>query len=873
MLVYSKLKSRLFPAALVVIAVAVCLLNYTPGTWLSGWDTLHPEFNLGLYLGRIFWGVWQQHQGLGAVAAQAHASELGRLWYLLPASLLPADLFRYGYFWLALILGPLGTFFLLRRAASEEAAFVGGLFYLLNLGTMQHFYLPLEMFVTAYAFLPWLFWAVYQKKGSALALVFFIAAPMAHTPTLFIVNFAALSLFAFLVERRWGVKVFLIGLLVNSFWLLPTAYFVLNHGLDVAASHISEQFSIRAILVNKEFGTLADVALLRGYFFDWGHFDFGSRRFVDLFPIWKAHLGNLAILVSGYLAFGLVVVGAVKSFIQKSVLGRAMTPVMLVAFLGMLTVFDVLGGFNPILAEAFRFPFTKFSLLLMLCFAVFIGLALDRLKKVWLLVAVGLVVYMWPVFSGNLICRCERVQFPTQYQELYQWFAKEDPDSRIAPVPINSIYGWSYYDWGYEGAGFRWFGLSQPILDREFDRWMPQNEGFYWEMSYALYSKNLPLLEAVFDKYRVSWLLLDESIINPPSPKALFGDEFKQLVAQSKQIKVAARFGKLTVYKVLAARPTQKFVSVGIGLPGVSPGYKWGNLDRAFFDLGDYTAGDNVIYLNRSLFSGKKQEDLEFDPKKLVNGQSSPAGETKTWSDGRQCQSVGTQGQEGCITIDFPTLVHKQGYLITVESRNELGQPLLFFIENVNNRTTDLETYLPKKAQMTTSYFVQPPMETDGVGYTLHFDLVSFGKEKSINRVGKVTVTPIDYWGLVGQRTGTTAGTTKYLPVESYQVSHPNPSFYRVDLPGNTLSKDTTLLLSQSYDHGWVAVAVSRNQQVSRLGDHVLIDNWANGWKLSGDEQIVYLFFWPQLLEFAGFGLLTITIFGAIIAWIKSFLR
>lgn len=870
MIVYSRIKNRLLPVILIIVAVMVCFLNYTPGTWLSGWDTLHPEFNLGLYLQRIFWGVWQQHQGLGAVAAQAHASELGRLWYLLPASLLPADLFRYGYFWATLILGPLGVFFLLRRAASEEAAFVGGLFYLLNLGTMQHFYLPLEMFATAYAFLPWLFWAVYRKKTLALAVLFFVAAPMAHTPTLFFVNLVALSGFAFLVEWRWGIKVFLTGLLVNSFWILPTSYFVLNHGLDVASSHISEQFSIRAILVNKEFGTLADAALLRGYFFDWGHFDFGSRQFVDLFPVWKTHLANLAILVSGYLSFGLVMVGVVRSFIKKSVLGRAMAPVLLMAFLGMLTLFDFLGAYNPVLAEAFRFPFTKFSLLLMLGFAVFIGLALDRLRKVWLLVAAGLVIYMWPVFSGNLICQCEQVVFPSQYQELYRWFAKEDPDSRIAPVPINSIYGWSYFDWGYEGAGFRWFGLPQPIMDREFDRWMSPNEGFYWEMSYALYSKNLPLLEAVFDKYRVNWLLLDESVINPPSPKALFGDEFRELASRSKQISVAARFGKLTVYKVQATRPVQKFVSVGVELPAVEPVYKWGNLDRAFFDLGDYTLGDEVTYLNRSLFTGKKQDDIEFDPKKLVSERSSPSSEVKVWAGGRDCQSIGSQGQEGCVTVDFPTLPHKQGYLITVESRNELGQPLLFFIENVNNRTIDLETYLPKKPELTTSYFVQPPMEPDGVGYTLHFDTISFGKEKSINEVGKVTVTPIDYWGLVEKKTGTVTGQAKYLSAESFRVAHPNPAFYRVDLGAGSLSKANTLMLFQSFEPGWLAFGVDSAGKVTQLTQHKLVNNWANGWQLSGNERIVYLFFWPQVLEFVGLGLLTSALVGLIIRKIKS---
>ncbi len=69
----------LFNSFLVLITLSIARRNYTPGTFLSGWDTLHPEFNFGLYLKRVFWGVWREHQGIGAVASQAHAAELTRI--------------------------------------------------------------------------------------------------------------------------------------------------------------------------------------------------------------------------------------------------------------------------------------------------------------------------------------------------------------------------------------------------------------------------------------------------------------------------------------------------------------------------------------------------------------------------------------------------------------------------------------------------------------------------------------------------------------------------------------------------------------------------------------------------------------------------
>src|SRR3990167_1893925 len=139
-----------FLIALIAICITLALANYQPGTILSGWDSLHPEFNFLNYFKRIFFGVWQEHQGLGALATQAHPSEIARMFIYYPLSfLMPDSLLRYSYFFLTIILGPLGTYFFIREKvfrqrhlSAEICSFFGGLFYLLNLGTLQHFYVP-----------------------------------------------------------------------------------------------------------------------------------------------------------------------------------------------------------------------------------------------------------------------------------------------------------------------------------------------------------------------------------------------------------------------------------------------------------------------------------------------------------------------------------------------------------------------------------------------------------------------------------------------------------------------------------------------------------------------------------------------------------
>ncbi|MCL4398023.1 hypothetical protein M1403_03305 [Patescibacteria group bacterium] len=865
---------------LAAMSLALAWLNFTPGTMLSGWDTLQPELNLPLYIGRIFWGVWQQHQGLGAVASQAHAVELARLWYLLPATIiLPENLVRWGFFGLMLVLGPLGTYFFLNKIVRKEAAFAGGLFYLLNLGTMQHFYLPLEMFATGFAFLPWLFWAAlnYLERGRSrdlliLILIFLLSAPMAHTPTLWFVNFGALVLFAVVLAvakvtpwRKVG-QIFIIGLVANAFWLLPSLYFIFNHAGDVAVSHISQQFTPRAVATNREFADFADVALIRGYLFDWGHFDFVSRQFVDLFPVWKAHLSQWFVSAIGYGAFVMAIAGVIITIWRREKKALAFLPVLVLALGGL--IFGPSLNLGSIFDEALRFPFTKFSLLLMLALAFYFGLAIEFLLKragqrqVIILITVLLMIYLWPAFNGNLICGCERVQIPAEYQQVFNYFASRDPSGRIAPFPVDTMYGWGYYSWGYEGAGFRWFGLPQALLDREFDRWMSPNENYYWEISQAVYSKNLPLFESVLNKYRINWLLVDGNIINPSSPKALYTDELEQMMAKSGIISKVREFGKISVYQVQLKTPTKSFISLAQNLPNIEPAYKWGNLDQAYFDNGDYmtiddrkskmvvedggSKAESLVYPYRTLFSGKSQADLEFDPAKI------PLGEL-------------------IKPEDYHNLSHRDGYLIKITAKNLSGMPFLFWVEDLNSRRADLETYLPAGRQVYQSYFVLPPMEFDGLGYTFHLDNQTFGGETAQNELEGMEVYRINYWDLVQERQEKDLNAKRYtLNTSSFAVEHPNPAWYRIDLPVSSNWQPETIILAQSFEPGWIGFSVGNMGELGGLGKHILVNNWANGWQLSGNERIIYLFFWPQALEFVGLGVLGVFLAGIVFSGLRT---
>ena len=134
-------------------------INFKSGTFLTGWDNLHPEFNFFLNIKRSLFAVWQEYQGLGLLGGMGHASDLSRQVFLLILSLIiKTKYLRFLFTLLMLILGPCGVYFLPQTVLPEQVSqttrkyvsFLGGLFYLFNLSTVQVFYVPFETFIAHY---------------------------------------------------------------------------------------------------------------------------------------------------------------------------------------------------------------------------------------------------------------------------------------------------------------------------------------------------------------------------------------------------------------------------------------------------------------------------------------------------------------------------------------------------------------------------------------------------------------------------------------------------------------------------------------------------------------------------------------------------
>jgi len=665
---FKKIRFDFFAIFLIFLSVTLCYLNYSPNTILSGWDTLHPEFNLSLYIDRIL-SVWQSHQGLGAPPAQAHLAELPRMIMVWIFTLVfPLSFVRYAYFFSMIILGPLGVYYFLNYIFAKEkqsplttriASCLGGIFYLFNVGTMQHFITPLEMFATKFGFLGflYLFAVKFLDNGTKKALLWFglvtvLASPMAHTSTLWYVYFAGLALFSIsyatiqrskLSFKRSAVLIIL-SLLLNAYWIMPNVYYGLNYGDDLRNSKIHRLFSQEAYSVSKKYGNIADLAQMKNFLFDWSVFN-NDQTARNLLSPWIQHLSNPYIYFISLIFPLLGVLGLVIGIKKRNRTIVSLLPLLLVIVSFMLSgnrsillILNRVIEQNAILQELFRFPFTKFSLYFIFILSIFFAYAqkhlLDLLiprvptKYIYTVSStffysfvLTILIYMAPAIQGQFISPIVRVTIPTEYFSIFNLLNKHD-DGRVLTLPMNTLFGWSYYSWPlaegrqlYQGAGFSWFGIKQPTLNREFDRWYPYNEQSYRELSYALYSNSTELFNKLLKKYNITYILLDQNAISPNNnfnaDQLLYSDS-KKIISSIQTSHLIQSFGKINLYRV-GTNPDDVYVLKNAR--NIEPIFKSSYIDNAFSDFGDYVSdinsdkASNIYYPARALLKSDEKID------------------------------------------------------------------------------------------------------------------------------------------------------------------------------------------------------------------------------------------------------------------------
>lgn len=968
---------------LLIFTVLVYQSRLIVSQWLIGWDSVMPELDWKLNFTRVFAGAWQEYQGLGLTGGMAHLADAPRisiLWAL--HFVTPADYLRWSWHIAMLLLGPIGIWYLGKKVWrwNENQCLVASVFYLLNLATVQYFFVPYESFSSFYGFLPWLIavFLMYLESGKTsdlcrLAIVSLVATSAFYVQTLFVVYSLVLGVLSFGYIKHWRRTLlgFLTVFLVNSFWLLPVIYAVTHGGELVRMAKINSIGSPETSLMNRAFGSWQNVDLLKGYWLEYIEWVSGNE-WGRLMQTWYEWSKQVWVMWIGQALFGVGIGGLLWAFVKRQVkwvwLGGLLLAYMMVASFnkpfGML--YQLLVDKIPLFGEMFRSPFTKWSIVLAFFVSIGLGNLIGMIKNKLttsisvLLIVICSVIVVWPAFMGGVISDKMKVELPSSYSKLFEFLKSQSLNGRIVYLPSQDMWSWKYTNWGYRGSGFLWYGIEQPILDRAFDVWSPYNETFYNQFSTALYGGNKDEVARVLAQYDVGYVLLDESIIAPGQDKEILRIEVIKEIARELGWREAWHEGFLTIWDT--DNQTNQFVSAPSTYTFVQAETLKTRTDHVYQDLGTYVVAgravsaahhDEIItypltdlmkeevkqvtYTNNSTviqrdMTGKVSGELvipgwkvgeivaiQFEndkplPAYYLDGQPGPLflgkekpqpGKNylvarisggKEWGEYLGERRFTLQGEtlkveipveprvydfekEGqgsvgncdvlhrgvatkvgntymaddhgsiCDYVVMSDLDTRLSYVMRVQGEDVLGRSLKFFLYNTGSKRNDLE-YLMNTEKFDQSFSLIP-WAWDGF-YTLNIETRSFG-EKTENIVAPVEVR----WLPLDQLTRATFDSRLQKPdaritndLKITEVEKTGTWLYRVKVEGSGL-----LRLSQGYDDGWISLGLP----------HVKVDGWANGW-LIPESGTVTMFYWPQLLEYLGFGFLGMTVLWLILS-------
>lgn len=844
-----RLKEWIFPVVILLVTSFIAFKNYTPNTYLSGWDNLHPEFNFKLNIGRSLNAVWQEYQGLGLLGGMGHAADLPRQLILWGISIfLPVNMIRYFWTFLMLFVGPLGVYFLVSRlnirssflrgphsvAASQSAADVfaikisaltASIFYLFNLATVQYFFVPFETFTSFFGFLPWLIYFTYQYltgKKSLLnyALISIMAIPAFYVQTLFIVYLILLSCLVFINFKK-SIWLFLTTFLVNSFWLLPVIYFAVVNGSIPASSKINSIATPETYYMNVARNDFISIATFKGYWFDYYDWNSKDQKFDYLYENWQDFLSQKQIQ---YIGIGLFITSIIGLMMSRQISWILMFIISIVMISSVKIPI-------PVLSEAFRNSFTKWSVALSFITSIGIGYFVSNFKKIFLYIFSSLIIALsvyqvLPVFSGNLISESMRIKIPAEYFQSFDFLNNRTNGGRVAILPVNNFWGWKFHSWGYRGSGFYWYGVKNPILDRAFDVWSKQNENFYEELNFALLNNDRETLKNIFNKYQVSYIYNDKNIITPQNEN--------NIVADLSSFKLIASFGNIDIYET---------------------GY-----------FGDYITAQKVTFPDEILKVSTKLDFLDVKPEASIKEEFK---DDQGYKEVKNCDlfekgSVERQrnkdgnlyiAKDGGVACDYyyySQIDNTKPFVMHINGKNIEGRSLKFYLFNAKAKRVVTEELL--ESGDFDSYFLIKPIYFDPLdqslpdGYTLSVETRSFGKVASKNLISTIEIYPIELPQSVPQ------GDTLRNDLEIKNIKKYGTAIYKVETTGSGV-----LELGQGFEPGWLGFMIQDGRY--KILEHVKVNSWTNGWVISPTSYIlnpitVYLIFWPQFLEWSGFILL-----------------
>lgn len=666
-ILFKKIRSSHIPIIILhIILTVIVLTNFHFGKTFIGWDSINAELNIGLNIKRAVFSGWQEYYGVGLLGGHGFAA-------LLPFSLtiyflslfLPAWAIKTCFTFIFIYLGILGMYFLIsyllkkvdifkdrdNSSLIEWCSLFSSIVYLVNLGTVQQLFTQTDTFTIHFGALPWMFLTtIYLLDGLSIKRIFtfllvhFIFSSHGFIPPIFITYFFAIIFFliAYYALMRFNKEILKRGLIicgliliVNSYWILPFAINQLSSKSLFLESYNNLIQTEEFIQKNIRFGDLTNVSLIKGFFWE------SKLTNGYLFSPWRDHFQNQVVPLLGYSMFIIALLGIATSIIlfKKPIL-IAYIGIFLFFFANLAVnlapfsyVINLLQSVSSTFKQAFRNPFTKFSIGLAFSYSLFfvigiyttLSLFKSKLKNISIsffypIILGCIIFYGLPIFNGQLFSNKLFAKIPEAYEQTIDYF-KDKGDGRIADFPQDCPEGWYSYNWGYVGSGFLWYGIRQPFLSRTFDVWHNANENYYWEIVQAVREKNFDKIDKIFQKYDVHWIIYDGNLKHCRNQKAFLQDEQFLEYLNASNVFTLQQKNMMNVSSPILIYEFNKYssssyVQIHNNLPNILPKYDFTDDDRAINQSLPYITTDtqlpDIILPFRSLFNKRKPSEKDF---------------------------------------------------------------------------------------------------------------------------------------------------------------------------------------------------------------------------------------------------------------------
>lgn len=469
-------------------------------------------------------------------------------------------------FWILACTGVAGTYFLTNYFTKDKkAAFFAGIFYLLNIYSLSQVWSRfIYAGMYAWAYLPLFLWSIFkwieEKRIMYLAVLLMSSLFFSNTfgtpafiftfwvPVVLYTLFSSTSIKKSLIQERkllYFFVAFALWAIVNIWWVYPYLIFgkhayiqigdVVENNLG-SLQTVSQFFPIRSILLLRQ-----DFLLGKGSWW----FDFYNNPLVILVSI---------------LIFIIVLIGWLKS--KSQLLHWKYLTVW--AFL---SLFIVKGSNFPVGTIFYKFiftnfpstmllrnPYEKFGISWLLVYSLFLGIGIskiasseNRFLKYSFVVFLFFVyfVLVWPFWNGQVFPDAYgyRISVPNYYQDLDNWFRRNQINGRVLFLPLVPDEG-VRYSWGYGGIEPSEFWFTPQTVSK-----ILRVDGYYYkyqDMYKAFISEGD--YEEFIRQMNIEYIVLHEDI-DVEVTKSTSSAQVKKLLDKSQNVVFVDDFGKLKLYE------------------------------------------------------------------------------------------------------------------------------------------------------------------------------------------------------------------------------------------------------------------------------------------------------------------------------------